>query len=122
MPITDYKFEGQVFFSKEIGDVTKDEAQEWSNRLKEAIESSGQPVVALVDALTVHSVHRAAEKLFAESSYFENLIAIVVATNAITSIQATTIGFLGRPGCTRIHPSLESAQKEVEQLLRYTGK
>jgi hypothetical protein len=87
MPITGYHFENRIFFAKESGIITREDAQEWVGRLKQLAETSELPIVALVDAMEVNSVLRAAEQLFIEGAYTDNLLA----TNAVVTIQARTI-------------------------------
>jgi hypothetical protein len=117
MPITNYQFENRIFFAKENGQISEDDAKTWSEQLKEATETSDLPIIALVDAMDVTAMHRAAQQIFAKSAHFDNLLAVVVATNSIASLQSRTIGFLGRRGCTRIFPSLEEARQDTKQIL-----
>lgn len=117
MPITDYHFENRIFFARESGQISKEDAQMWSDQLKEVTQSCPLPVVALVDALDVSVVHHLAQVIFQKSSFFENLLAVVVATNVTVSLQAQTIGLLGKRGHTRIFDSLEKAFKDAEDLI-----
>ena len=117
MPITDYHFENRIFFAKESGDISKEDAQQWVKRLQKTASSSELPIVALVDVMEVHSVLRAAEQLFIEGAYTENLLAVLVATNAVVSVQARTIGLLGKRGHTRIFNSLDDARSHAEWIV-----
>jgi hypothetical protein len=88
------------------------------DRLKKLAETSELPIVALVDAMEVSSVLRAAEQLFIEGAYTENLLAVLVATNAVVTIQARTIGLLGKRGHTRIFNTPDDARKHAEWIIK----
>ncbi len=118
MPITDYHFENRIFFAKEWGIVSKDDAEMWSAKLKEFADTCSQPIVALVDAMDVTAVQKPAQKIFIDSGYFDNILAIIVATNTTVALQAETIGLLGKRSKTRIWPSLEKAYVDAEAIIR----
>lgn len=117
MPITDYKFENRIFFAVESGHLTGEDGQDWANRLKAAAVSSPDPIIALIDARTVLSITRAAERAFIDASYTHNLMAVVVATNPRTTLQAMTIGILGQRGYTRIFRTMEEAAEYATSLI-----
>ena len=117
MPITDYTFENRIFFAKESGLITREDAQTWSVRLKAATEASETPIVALVDAMDVTFIDRVAQRIFQESSHFDNLLAVIVATNRSAALQSETIGLLGKRGYTRVLGSLEEATQEAGEIL-----
>jgi hypothetical protein len=117
MPITDYRFENRIFYAIESGHLSGEDGREWARRLKEAAEASPEPIVALVDARTVNSITRAAERAFIEASHTPNLLAVVVATNPITEIHSTTIGIMGQRGYTRIFRNIADAQQHAEEIL-----
>lgn len=109
MPITDYQFQDHIFFCKESGLVSIEDAEAWATKLKDTIRTSNAPVVAVVDAIETTFVARQAEQIFKECSYFENLRAIIVAANAQAYLQSEVIGLLGKQGVTRMVRSVEEA-------------
>lgn len=117
MPITDYDFSDRVFFAKESDLITGDEANTWARKLAECALASDQPIVALVDALEVRQVSVAAHQIFTKASFTANLLAVVVATNDVVRLTATTIGMLGKRGKTVVFPTLEKAREYTESLL-----
>jgi hypothetical protein len=118
MPITDYHFEQRLFFAVESGHLSGEDAEEWAQRLKVVAEASPDPIVALVDARTVRFITRAAEQAFIKASYTPNLLAVIVATNPITTVQAATIGIMGQRGYTRIFRTIEEARTHADEVLR----
>ena len=118
MPITDYCFQDRIFFAKETGTITAEDAQEWSKKLVEAAQTSPEPIVALVDATTIGSLSSAAARIFERASYTENLLAVVVATHAAAALTSRTIGLLGKRGGTIVLATLDAAREQAELLLR----
>ena len=122
MPVTDFNFQNRIFFAVESGVISGDDAKDWAKRLVECTQTSEGAVVALVDARTVTSVTRPAERIFIQASHTDNLLAVVVATNPIVSLQATTIGILGQRGYTRVFLTYEEAQQHAESLVKQYQK
>jgi hypothetical protein len=118
MPIGDYDFSNRIFFAKETGIIAPAEAEEWARKLEKAAQSSARPIVALVDAVDVTSVTRRASDIFAKASHTDNLLAVVVATNHIVHLEATTIGFLGKRGYTRVFNNLDDARRHADEILQ----
>ncbi len=117
MPITDYRFENRVFFAVESGFLSGEDGAEWARRLKQAAETSAEPIVALVDASTVTSMSVEAQRAFVNASRTQNLVAVVVATNPRITPLATIIGVLGQRGYTRVVSTMEQAQAHVAEIL-----
>jgi len=122
MPISDYDLTNRIFFAKEVGVIDAKDAEDWSNRLREAAVVSKLPIVALVDALDVKILHYQAEQIFAKTAYTDNLLAVIVATSSTVSIQARAIGLLGKRGHTRIFSSLEEARQVAEEIVKNNTK
>jgi hypothetical protein len=117
MPIADYAFSGRIFFARESGLISGEEAREWAQRLTEQAQASPEPIVALVDALAVTGLSASASKTFEAATFTENLIAVVVATNARASMSSRVIGLLGKRHGTIVVPTLEEARKLARELL-----
>ena len=120
MPIVDYDFQDRVFFAREKGDISINEAREWSEKLGECAAKSPRPIVALVDALAVTGVNMGAQLIFSRASFTANLMAVVVATNITASLTSSNIGLMGKQRHTHVFPTLEEARQYVDQLLKVT--
>ncbi len=118
MPIEDYRFENRIFFAREIGVIQPIDAEEWAQKLVQHAQESNEPIVALVDAVKAGLITMAVTDLFSKASFTPNLLAVVVATSPRVTLVAKTIGMLGKPGHTKVFPSLEAAQEYAENLLR----
>ncbi len=117
MSISNYAFENRIFSCKESGRISGDDAKTWAEKLREHATQSPTPIVALVDALEVRQVSRAALEIFAKASYTPNVLAVVVATNAPVEVTATNIGLLGKPHQTLVFSTLAAAQEQAQKLL-----
>lgn len=117
MPIINYDFHDAIFSAKEVGNITAEEAQEWSNKLTDCAQQSPVKLVALVDALEVKNVVLRAVDIFTKASYTPNVIAIVVATNNVVSSTATNIGLLGMRNKTLVFRTLQEARECCANLL-----
>ena len=118
MPIDDYSFQDRIFFAREVGVITVQDAQEWADKLAAHAQNSEQPIVALVDALKAGLITIAVSDLFSKASFTPNLLAVVVATSPRVTLVAKTIGMLGKPGHTKVFPSMEAAREYAESLVR----
>lgn len=117
MPITDYEFRNRIFFARESGVISSEDAREWAQKLSEHARQSSQPIVALVDALTVGAVNMGAQLTFSKATFTPNVIAVVVATNLATSLTSSNIGLMGKQRQTVVFPTLEQARQHAEKLL-----
>ncbi|MBE2269712.1 MAG: hypothetical protein IAE80_15860 [Anaerolinea sp.] len=117
MAIEDYTFENRIFFAREVGVISVSEAEEWAHKLAAYAASSEQPIVALVDALHAGLITMAVNDVFSKASFTPNLLAVVVATSPRVTLVAKTIGMLGKPGHTKVFPSLETAREYAESLV-----
>ncbi len=121
MPIIDYQFQDRLFFAKEIGDISAEDAQTWADKLKESAALAGAPIVALVDALDVKNISIRAIDIFAKASFTRHVIAVVVATNLMVSATSTNIGLLGKRNQTVVFRTLEEAREHALKLLEEKG-
>lgn len=118
MPIADYDFRDRVFFARESGVISADDARDWAKRLADCAQQSPEPIIALVDALGVRLISLAAHDIFAKASFTENLLAVVVATTTTGSLTSSNIGLLGKPRFTWVFPTLDEARQYAERVLR----
>lgn len=80
MPIKDIRFERGVFYAVQEGYVDTADAQEWSQAMQAAAESSPEPIVILVNALAATSLSAEARRIFSQSSETPNIKIGAVAT------------------------------------------
>lgn len=118
MPIVDYAFENRIFFAKEVGVISAEDAQEWADRLRETAAYSELPIVALIDAMDLTGIHRIATNIFMACADTDNLLASVVATNPVASLQSSMIGSSVKRGHTIVLTSLPEAQQRVNDILQ----
>ncbi len=117
MPITNYECHDRVFFAKETGFVTTEEAYVWVEKLESCASQNQQPIVALVDALEVTRISPVAYQVFSKASFTENVVGVVVATNAVITQTSTTISRLGKRQQTWVFSTLDEARQYALRLL-----
>jgi predicted alpha/beta hydrolase family esterase len=118
MPVQDTSFENRIFFAREVGNIDQADAEAWTMALRRHAQASPQPIVALVDALSVTSVTAAARKIFAQASQTPNLLLVAVATKDLPVTQtARVIGLMGKRGATHVFASLEEAREFAQTRL-----
>lgn len=118
MPIMDYEFKDRIFFARETGDISAEDAREWAQKLKENAGQSPVKIVALVDALQVKHVAFPAVDIFSKASFTPKVIAVVVATNQVIKSTARDIGLLGKRNQTVVFRTLDEARQHAEQLVK----
>ncbi len=111
-----------MFFAKESGVISRDEAQLWADRLAEYARTNEEPIVALVDALDVTRISIPAYTIFSKASFTPNVLEIVVATNDRSQLSSKNIGLLGKPRKTVVFATLDEAQQYVATLLQAQAK
>ncbi len=117
MPIEDYSFQDRIFFAREVGVIAEEDAEAWAQQLTEHARQSDLPIVALVDALKAGLITIAVSDIFSQASFTPNLLAVVVATGPRVTIVAHTIGMLGKPGHTKVFPTMAEARDYAESLV-----
>lgn len=119
MPIDAISFDDGIFFTKESGVITNEDARYWREHLDKASAESDMPFVALVDALEVTDITPQAGRLFAEAARTENLFISAIATSEAMSFKSNLIGIIGKRGHTYVFPTLDEARAFAEEQLRY---
>lgn len=122
MPITHYSLQGRVFFAKESGDISDEEARQWADKLKESAASAPTPIIALVDAMDVKHISLPAINIFARASFTHNVLGIVVATNLMGSGTSRNIGLLGKRNHTVVFRTLDEARQHAFNLVGQQGE
>ena len=122
MPISDFTFRSQIFFARESGVISAEDARRWAEKLAECARWSHTPIVALVDALDVTRIEFPAVEILSKASFTENVMAVVVASNGSAELTSKNIGLLGKRNQTLIFPTLEEARSRAESLLRAQAK
>jgi anti-anti-sigma regulatory factor len=117
MAIVDYRFEDGIFYAREVGQITLEEAKEWARRLQEAAASHPTPIAAVVDALEVKRVDFMAQDVFSKASFTPRVLGIAVATTVVVSGTAQNIGLLGRKQHTAVFRTLAEAESHARQLV-----
>lgn len=118
MPITDYEFKERIFFAREVGEISGEDAKEWAQKLKEHADQSQTKIVALVDALQVKHLSFAAQEIFSKASFTPNVMAVIVATNLAVKSTSRDIGLLGKRNQTLVFNTVEEAREKAGQLLK----
>ncbi len=119
MPIDSITFEDGIFFTKESGVITNDDALYWRDELRKIATEADEPFVALVDALDVTDITPQAGRIFAEAARTENLFISAIATSESMSFKSNLIGIIGKRGHTYVFATLDEARAFAEEQLRY---
>jgi hypothetical protein len=122
MPITNLHFEDGIFFAEEVGNISKEEAEQWVALLTEHARNSPTPIVAVVDALQAGYVTAPARQLFADASFTPNLIAVCVAAQNVVVATAGLIGMMGEHNRTYVFYSVAEARAYAEERLKQEGR
>lgn len=91
MPVTDLSFENGLFFSREVGHISADDAKKWAEALVYCAKSSSVPIVVLVDAREATSISTEARRIFALASETPNVRVAAVATGNLLVEQQSRI-------------------------------
>lgn len=117
MPITDVAFQDGIFFCREVGQIEREDAAFWAEKVREYAAASPHPIVALVDATEATYITAAAREVFARASAIPGLHAgVVAATDFRVAQNARLTAMLAVERHTLIFSSLEKAREHAEQL------
>ncbi len=117
MPITDMEFKDGIFFCREIGQIEREDAELWAEKVREHAEASPHPIVALVDATEATYITAAAREVFARASAIPGLHAGVVAAKDFRVAQNSRLtALLAVKRHTLIFSNLAEARERAEQL------
>lgn len=112
MPISDMYFEANIFFARQTGILTGEEAEQWEALLTKYAAASPTPIVAFVDARELVYITEEARVVFIRSSRTSNIKASVVTTSDHETAQtARLISLMSRDSryITYIFSSLKEA-------------
>jgi anti-anti-sigma regulatory factor len=97
VPITDLRFERGIFFAKEIGQISAEDALLWLETLRGCAAESQDPIVILIDARELTFISTAAQKIFTKAAETPNVKVAAVAANTRLATQLSRIvGLLSR--------------------------
>lgn len=97
MPITDLRFERGIFFAKESGQISGEDALLWVEALRACAEENTVPIVILIDACELTFITTAAQKIFTKAAETPNVKVAVVATgNPVATQLSRIVGLLSR--------------------------
>lgn len=97
MPITDLRFEQGIFFAKESGQISGEDALMWMETLRACARESPVPVVVLIDARELTFITTAAQKIFTKAAETPNVKVAAVAAGTPVAMQLSHIvGLLSR--------------------------
>jgi hypothetical protein len=110
MPITQTRFQDGIFFCREEGEISAEDAQYWAEQASFYAHQSSYPIVALIDATEATYVTAAARRIFARASAIPNLHDAAVATHrARVMHNARLTVMLAVDKHTRIFDDIEKA-------------
>jgi len=116
MPISNYVFDDGIFYAREYGDITRQDAKHWADYARLSAAASPIPVVALIDATEVTSISLDARKVFAKASGIPNLaISAVAAGTQASSREARVTASIAADPHTYIFATLDEAVAFAEQ-------
>jgi hypothetical protein len=86
MPIQDTRFENNIFYCREVGDISKVDALGWVALLRQYAATNPTPIGVLIDANDVTFISVDARMIFARSAQTPNVkAAAIVNTNPVVS-------------------------------------
>jgi|FLYN01.1.fsa_nt_gi anti-anti-sigma regulatory factor len=97
MPITDFRFEHGIFFARETGQISGEDALIWLEALRICAEESPVPIVVLIDARELTFITTAAQKIFAKAAETPNVkVAAIAASTPLATQLSRIVGLLSR--------------------------
>jgi hypothetical protein len=119
MPIDSIVFENGIYYCREFGNLSKEDAQLWAEKAFEyARLSAPQPIVALIDALDVQFVSMDARHIFAKASGIDGLaLAAVVTKDPITEQSSRIINVMAVRKHTYLFKSIEDAKAFLDEAM-----
>lgn len=120
MPITDIDFSNGIYYAKETGYITREDAELWAKYARKFAAESPTPIVALVDALDVTAIANEARQIFVKAAKTPNLKISAIASNAPIPTTATRIiGMMVDKDHTNVFPTFEEALRFARQHAAY---
>ena len=97
MPITDLRFEHGIYFARERGQISGEDALLWLENLRACAAESPVPIVILIDARELTFISTTAQKIFTKAAETPNIKVAAIATGTRLSTQLSQIvGLLSR--------------------------
>jgi hypothetical protein len=119
MAISEIRFVDGVFYCKESGTLTEDDAQLWATKAREFTRRHDAPVIALIDARDLKQVTRPARRILAEATAISDLkLAAVVTQNFTARKAADTIDNSASDPHTITFQKMAEARRFVENKAR----
>ena len=116
MPIINIHFEEGVFYCKEVGEITPDDAVRWAHHAERFAEESPYPIVALIDATECTFVTAKARAIFARASSMPNLAHAAVAVSDFKVKQSVQlIAMMALQKHTHVFDTIEAAAQFAYQ-------
>jgi len=116
MPIADFAFENGIFYCREYGAISRQDAKKWADYARLSAAASPTPLVVLIDATEVTSISVDARKVFAKASHIPNMsISAVAAGTAAASREARLTASIAADPHVYIFPTIEEAQAFAEE-------
>lgn len=119
MPIDNIVFENGIFYCREFGNLSVEDAKLWADKAFEFAQSAvPQPIVALIDAREVKFVAMDARQIFAKASGIEGLaLAVVVTNDPITTQSSRIINVMAVKKTTHLFKTMEEARSFLDRVL-----
>jgi hypothetical protein len=126
MPIVDMQFENGIFFAREVGTISRNDAEVWADMLRQFARHSPEPVVILIDATQLGMVTPDAGKVFTRAAETPNVrVAAIAAGAGMAELQSRMISLMSRVGQTHethVFAQLAEAQRfALEHVGARTG-
>jgi hypothetical protein len=110
MPVTNIHFEDGVFYCKEAGEISPDDAMRWAKYVEQFAEQSPNPIIALIDGAECTFITAKARTIFARASSTPNLHAVVIATSDFKVKQSIQlISMMAHEKHTHVFDTIEAA-------------
>lgn len=116
MPIEDFRFEDGIYYTREFGNLTVEDARLWTEFARRYAQASEMPIVAVVNALDVEQISKEAQRVFARASHIPNLDSAAVATRDAAA-QSERIGQQAVQKHTYVFRNLAEAVAYARQRL-----
>lgn len=115
MPITEMTLKEGIFYVREEGSITREDAHRYTEQLIQLCKEAEQPIVILVDAMDASGVSLDARKLFARVTSDPKHGKAYVACNATAVVRAArVIGMMSRDNKTYVYDTLEEARQQAQ--------
>lgn len=118
MPVLDIQCEDSICFAREVGYLSREDAEQWAEALSRYASLSPTPVAALIDARDVTFIAMEARMIYARAAAIPNLAFTAVVANCALTVQFThMIQFMSGMRPRHIFPTIEQAQQFITATL-----